>query len=247
MGILDWLFGPREPVSRPARHWIETHLRWLADEFGETRLIDSPIIEPDDRFFPEPYDGTPDSLAPLFLRVCEYMGVDASRVGLELFSNDRALGLVTADGFDAGVAAGTFHEGAGTVKIRLDRRHLETPMSAVAILAHELSHLRLLGENRVDPDRIDHELLTDLCADFFGFGIFSANATAYSIPDDRRWPGTDLWMPEYMTAPMHAYALAVIAQVRFEERPRWARHLKPSARSEFRAAAAWLERHPGRH
>lgn len=244
MGLFDWLFRAREPITRPARQWIETHLRWLGDQFGEDRLIESPIIEPSDHFFPEPYDGTPDSLAPLFRCMCELMDVETSRVRLQLFSNDRALGLVTADGFDAGIAAGTYQEHDGSQLIRLDRRHLLTPMSAVAVLAHELSHLRLLGEGRVDPDRVDHELLTDLCADFFGFGIFTANASAYSIPDDRRWPGTNLWMPEYMTTPMHAYALAVIAQVRFEDRPRWAKHLRSGPRSDFSASMRWLANHP---
>jgi hypothetical protein len=240
MGWLTRWFGSRDALDIPSRLWIRKHLWWLGDQFGEDRLIEQPIVEPTDKFFPDKYGGSPAAIKPLFNRVCAYMDVDPETVQLELFSNDKSLGLVTADGFQIGVAAGTFQGGQRGHCIKLDQQHLEKPGNAVAILAHELAHVRLLGEGRVDPDRFDHELLTDLCAVFFGFGIFTANQPAHNVPSDATWPGTGLWCPSYMTLPMHAFALALIAQVRFEENPKWARYLKPSAAAAFKAASRWL-------
>ncbi len=240
MGLWAKIFPPTDPLNLPARLWVKRHLVWLQQQFGFDRLINSPIITPTDKFFPDRFDGSPATIEPLFHRVCDLMEVSREIVQLRLFSNDQMIGFVTETGFAVGVAGGTYEEDFDGFVINLDRAQISSPMTAVAILAHELSHLRLLGENRVDPDRLDHELLTDLCAVYFGFGVFAANSPAYVTPTDRCWPGTGLWMPEYMTLPMHAYALALIAQVRFEENPPWAKYLKRDAASAFRHAQKWL-------
>ncbi len=52
--------------------------------------------------------------------------------------------------------------------------YLESSM-LVGTMAHELAHLKLMGERRVTGDEYDNELLTDLTAVFHGFGIFLGN------------------------------------------------------------------------
>jgi hypothetical protein len=84
--------------------------------------------------------------------------------------------------------------------------------------------------------------LTDLTAVFFGFGVFMANAPRHWHSDLTYWPGSTLRRPEYMTVPMYGYALALIAQVRFETNPSWVGHLRGSARAEFWASHRLLER-----
>ena len=91
-------------------------------------------------------------------------------------------------------------------------------------MAHELAHQRLLGERRSPADRYDNELLTDLTAVFHGFGVFLANNPRKSTGKLSRWPGTQLFMPEYLSEPMFGYAMAHIAWVRDERSPAWARH-----------------------
>ncbi|MBC7783602.1 MAG: hypothetical protein H7144_07160 [Burkholderiales bacterium] len=242
MGLFGRWLSPACPIDLPSRVWLVKHLLWLKDEFGRERLIESPIIEPSDRFFPGKYDCSPRAMLQIFHQVCDYMDVPTESVELQFFRNDAVPYLVTADGLDAGVAVGTYQGGELKHVIRLDEDKSEDPMTVVSTLSHELAHLRLMGEARIDPMRWDNELLTDLCSIFFGFGIFRLNRPAYSVPTDAVWPGTGIRRPEYMTVAMSAYALATITSLRFEERPAWARYLKGAAKSEFRASMKWVEK-----
>ncbi|MGN6505185.1 MAG: hypothetical protein ACTHM6_06430 [Tepidisphaeraceae bacterium] len=208
----------------------------MAREFGAMRFIHRPLIEPTDEFFPDAYDTSDLSVQKLFRRVCEHMEADPARITLRLFDNQQRFTLIGGDGISLGVANGTFQSEGDRFVIRLERNNIHTPMQAVATLSHEVAHFRLIGERGIAPSRWDNELLTDLCAVFLGFGIFRANAPAYAPPRGEVWPGTTLKRAEYMSLPMYGYVLALLATLRCEEKPRWARHLRGGAKSEFTAA-----------
>src|SRR5262249_318832 len=129
------------------------------------------------------------------------------------------------NGPSRGIAAGTWHGGPGPWQrglVRIERGSLDRPSSLVGTMAHELAHQRLLGEGRADPEAFDNELLTDLTAVFFGFGVFLANDPKKSTGELDYWPGTKLRRPEYISEPMLGYALAHIAWYRDEASPAWA-------------------------
>ncbi len=75
-------------------------------------------------------------------------------------------------------------------------------MGLVGTMAHELAHVRLLGESRIMREVFDNELLTDLTGVHFGLGIFLANTSRNWDSHYSQWPDTDLFKPDYMTAPM---------------------------------------------
>ena len=113
----------------------------------------------------------------------------------------------------------------------------------VATVAHELGHVRLLGEGRVHSGYEDHESLTDLLTVFLGLGVFTAN-TVFSF---RQW--TDAfsqgWQTErrgYMTEEMFGYALALFAWVRGESNPAWSQHLGGSVSAYFKRGHKYLEK-----
>jgi hypothetical protein len=135
--------------------------------------------------------------------------------------------------------AGTFEDGS-RFRIRIDRSQLHEPMTLAGTLAHELSHARLLGDNRIDPECFDHELTTDLNVVFHGMGIFLANVPRHWESDARYWPGTQLRAPTYMTGPMLAYAMALRCCQRMEALPSWRSHLTMGVRSEFKQAYRFL-------
>jgi hypothetical protein len=135
-------------------------------------------------------------------------------------------------------AAGLYQEGV----IRINDNELANPMSLVGTLAHELAHQRLLGERRIDPDIIDNELLTDLTVVFMGLGVFLANVPRFWDGDYTHWPGTAVRKPEYMTGAMFGYALALVAWVRGETRPAWARYLHSNVRGEFWQGLRFLQK-----
>jgi hypothetical protein len=230
---------PSSPIDPTTRAWVEKRWRWLTDEFGDAVLLDLPHVLPTPEFFPDAYDASDDAAEEMGRRVCEYMQVPADLVDFEFFSDPQSLQLVDGRGLSIGGVAGTFEE-ESRLRIRIERAQLQEPMALAGTLAHELSHARLLGENRIDPHCFDHELTTDLNVVFHGLGIFLANVPRHWEADTRRWPGTDQPAPTYMTGPMLAYAIALRCCQRMEPLPTWRSHLKFGIRSEFKQAYRFL-------
>jgi hypothetical protein len=238
--MFGWFASSDCPADFAAKTWLEDQLDWLSREFPDW-LHEHPVVEPTPRFFPDEYDRSPRAVRRMLDRVCRYMGVAPRRVELALFSESRRPVLVDESGDEIGGAAGTYqNHDDGRCRIRLEQGQLDRPMDLVGTIAHELSHERLIGEGRIDPDRFDNELLTDLTTTYLGFGIFLANCPRDWKSDYSTWPGTELARSEYMSLPMYGYALAMIARERREDDPAWAKHLRRDARSAFRQGQRFL-------
>jgi hypothetical protein len=238
--MFNW-FRSSCTVDPLTRGWIDSRWRWLRDEFGVDAMLDSPTVLPTDEFFPEKYDGSEQAVRKLVERVCDYMRVEPSSVELQFFKNANRPDLVNEQGHGIGEAIGTYHAGDTRFVIRLEESIFDNPMQLVATVAHELAHIRLLGEGRISRDAFDNELLTDLTTVFFGMGIFRANSPGYHLSRSSLWPGTEVPKPEYMTTPMYGYALANRCWIREEPMPRWRKHLGPGVRAEFKQAYRFLQ------
>ena len=239
--MLDWLFAPSCPCDPAAKGWVEDRLGWLADEFGDHAFNGRRLVLPAPEFFPDPYDASKKAVRRLLDRVCGYMDLVPDLVELRLMTNPGHLGLVDGGGRDLPTgAAGTFHEGERKFVIRISRDELADPTGLVGTVAHELAHVRLLGEGRIGREAFDNELLTDLTVVHFGLGVFLANGPRNWAGQTARWPGTGLRKPEYMTPPMFGWALAHLAWFRGEERPAWATHLTGAARADLRQGLRYL-------
>lgn len=229
------MFGwskPQCPVDEQAKRWIEKRLGWLAREFGRDVFTRRAVILPTRDFFPDPIDGSEESVRHLLDQVCAYMDVAPDRVELELFTNTNHLWLVNEDGKALPSApAGLYDAQGDRTIIHIETSEMMNLSGLVGTMAHELAHLRLMGERRVTGREFDNELLTDLTALFHGFGIFLGSSPRNWDGQYSQWPGTDLKRPEYMTLPMFAYALAHAAWFRGERKPEWypflSFHLKP--------------------
>jgi hypothetical protein len=112
-------------------------------------------------------------------------------------------------------------------------------VALAATIAHEIGHVRLLGEGRVSPDRPDGEQLTDLTAVFFGFGVFSANAAFDYSRDSRGWRSSTLG---YLGERLLAFGLACCAFRRGEQAPAWATALDTNPRVYLKQGLRYLER-----
>jgi hypothetical protein len=258
--MLSWLFPAMCPCDPAAKAWVEQRLGWLAEQFPASAFTGRPVVLPTAEFFPAPYDGSNKAVRILFDQVCEYMDVDSYSVSLEFVAQAGKLNFVNGAGQSLPDAAGTYqshrHFGDGmfvsgtpgiepeqTARslIRLDKADIDDPMALVGTIAHELAHVRLLGEGRVSSRVFDNELLTDLTVVHLGLGIFLANTPRTWDSQYTRWPNSDLRKPEYMTPPMFGWALAHLAWFRGEARPTWARHLRLGARANFRQGLRYLQ------
>lgn len=238
--MLDWLFRPSCPCDPAAKAWVEERLQWLAEEFDDSAFSGRRIVLPTPAFFPDPYDGSKKTVRTLLDRVCEYMDVVPDLVTLRIVAKAGKIELVDDAGLDLGDVVGTYEEGERKFIIRIDELGLDNPMNLVGTMAHELAHLRLLGESRIMREEFDNELLTDLTVVHFGLGIFLANSPRNWESHYTRWPDSDLLKPEYMSPPMFGWALAHLAWFRGEEKPEWARHLNGSARANLKQGLRYL-------
>src|SRR5215469_9466347 len=236
-----WWSRPICPCDSAAKAWIEERLQWLSEQFDDSAFSGLPVVLPTREFFPDAYDGSKPAVRRMLNRVCRFMDVDPERVVLKLVSEVGKVYLVNETGhYLPSGAAGTYRRVGESFEISIDRSELDNPANLVGTMAHELAHSRLMGENRIEADAYDKELLTDLTVVFMGLGIFVANSPRAYQSQMTTWPGTTLRKPEYMSLPMYAYALAHLAWFREERRPAWARHLNWHARPEFKQALRFL-------
>ena len=232
---------PTCPVEEEDKLWIEESMQWLLEEFGGDTFRNVTVVLPTDEFFPDEYFGDEEDAEALVERVCGYMKVDRDLLEVEFFEDqDRELQRsLCMEGSSQG-ASGHFNKRRDRFVISLEASQLSDPMSLVATVAHELGHVRLLGEGRIHSGFEDHEPLTDLLTVFFGLGVFTANS-AFSF----RHSNYEGWRAEskgYLTEEMFGYALALFALMRGERSPSWSQFLEGSVNTYFKNALKYLEK-----
>ncbi len=242
------------PVDLPVQAWIEASMRWFAEQFGEEAVLRD-VALPVPSFLPADYSGTADQIEALVFRIRDLMSVDpARRVVVRLFDGSSSTAARRAERR----AVGHYHEENGQAVISLDLRETTDPAHLTAIIAHELCHVRLLGENRISATRTDHEHLTDLLTVYLGFGIFTANAAlsftetadgwsvqprGYLSEKDLNGAHNDGYARlGYLTEAEFGYALACYCRLRGEDDPAWAAHLDPGPRQFLKQGLAYLVR-----
>jgi len=231
----------RCPVSDRVRRWVDDQFTWLIGQFGD-RFLQTPVVVPTAAFFPGEYSGTPEDIDGLVSRMCIHVGVNARDVVVDIFETPqerarRDLPFLSGSGVSV---AGDWRQEDGKTRIGLDRAQLRFPRAVVAVIAHELAHQRLLGEQRVEPTRRDGEQLTDLTTVFFGLGIFTANAALeFAARHSGGWSATKLG---YLDERMFGYALARYATARNEPEPSWAEYLDLNPRTYMRHGIGFLQR-----
>jgi hypothetical protein len=228
------------PVSEKAQAWIEASLQWLRREFGDAAL-NGEVLLPESIFPSRGYGGTEADLHVVLRRLCVRVNVPVEAVQVE-FDDDPAIPeqdprVPLATQFNG--AAGHFQRRGDNLVVAVRRRQLRHPVMLTATLAHELAHARLLGERRVEPDRSDHEQLTDLATVFFGLGVFTANAAFDYSQSQFGWQSSQLG---YLGEVLFGYSLAYYAHLRGEDDPSWARALDTNPRAYMRKGLRFLHR-----
>lgn len=230
---------PTCPVAPPARAWIESRTRWLVSEFGLAAARNAVAILPTPEFFPDEYDASREAGRVLFDRVCRYMRINPCGLPLHFFDSRGSL-LNQHFGHVEG-AAGLYEQGVEGIRIRIDAKALEDPLTLVAVAAHELSHGLLLGQGRLTGDEPDNEKITDLLTVYLGLGVFTANTRVRDR--STRSAATESWSISklgYLGQPEVGYALALWARLREETNPAWASDLCADVRAYFKQGVKWL-------
>jgi hypothetical protein len=232
---------PTCPVSRERQIWIESSMLWLAKEFG-LAAARRPVALPTPDFFPVPFTGERREIRALLTRVCSVMQVDPLFIWMKLFDGPSSEELSRRE--VQRITLGRYMKVWEFSIVWLDRMDAVAPAVLAATIAHELGHVRLIGEAHLDSDREDHEQLTDLATVYLGMGIFTANAALTShhrgpAPDGPAFPR--LRLIGYLSQLDLGYALACYCRLRGETRvPPWADQLNPSPRRTLTQGLAYL-------
>lgn len=224
------LFRPRPPIDTREKTWVEWRLKWILEEFGADTILHRPVVPLSDLPM---IDGRDESeIRRLMEWLADRMQVDHSTIELEIV--------------DASIlpnANGTWTSTENGSRIRVSSGACGDIVTLTKVLSHELAHQRLLGEGRISPDVIDHEPLTDLLATAFGLGICVANATVTEqFHRDNSWYTWQISRSGYLTAAVLGYAHAVLAWLRDDRRPAWAKEMRLDARSAFHQGLRYLRR-----
>lgn len=226
---------------------LETWAWLLAGLGGVERLAGTPWVTPSRDFFPPTEAEGHARAAHLFACVKDLMGMadwpcklssyerqGHQQVGDFLFVNnpEQPNGLFWVE------------DGEGHVQYAADL--IGQPQLLTAVFAHELSHYLLAG--LPDPPQdgsIAHELATELCVAFTGFGIFAANtAFAFAQHGDGFSQGWRSQRNGYLSDRAWAFALALFGVLKDEPAPEtW---LKDGLAPMVRSAEKYLAKQEAR-
>jgi len=245
------LFGkskePVCPVPEEARKWLEASFRWLIAEFGAENIKQRKVLVPEGTSFPFSFDHTENDAWNILGVVATQMEIPLDAIELTFYDQ----GLVTysggqgnrifsqqdaGEGYSAGLYTGK--NAYNRFRIALETSHLADTEGIIATIAHELSHVKLLGEKRIIEN---DEPLTDLVPVIFGLGIFNANTSF------RFYNNHDSWgyrKQGYLTQQEWGYALALFAYLKEDVKPAWLKYLTTNIRSDFKKAITYLQHRP---
>lgn len=235
---MEWLNSQAGcPVTEVEREWLESGMGWLAKEFGWDRLCTAQVVLPTSEFFPDRFTGKPEDVRAMLDRVCSYMDVRSETVELDFYVDRNPV----YDGRSPKRTAGLYEQRGGKHHVWIESGTIADPLALAATIAHEVGHVRLLGEGRISPDDENHEPLTDLLTVFLGLGVLTSN----SVVREKYWHagntmGWSIGRGGYLTMLQFGYALALFAHVREEWKPTWSKELRLDVRTPFLQGARFL-------
>lgn len=236
----------RCPISYDNRIWLEKSFSLLLDIFDKEKIKQTKILIPLYSNFPIKYNGDTQTAFDTLKIVAKQMEVEFDEIQLNLYDesvNEISTGspwgghiFLNFDNNDKG-SAGLYwgKQADNKYYIGLERRKLTQPENMVATLAHELAHIKLLGENKIEAN---DEKLTDLTTVIFGIGIFNANASfqTFRSIDSSGWRKMG-----YLTQMEWGYALSLLAHIRGEKTPNWIEYLTLNVKGDFTQGQRFIE------
>lgn len=230
------------PLEKELRKYFENNFLWLMQEFPEPKIEERKILTPTIEDFPIKWNKTKENAFEVLNVVCKNMQIDPTAIELDFHENGiKEIDIGSSVIFmepdpENPEAAGLYQNEKveGRYRISLDETLIEKPETLIATIAHELSHVKLLGEKQLDQN---DEMLTDFTTVFFGLGIFNANSAFqfYNQPD--RWGYSNLG---YLKIEEWAYALALFAFIRHEDDPEWKQYLSKTIKSDFEKSLRYM-------
>ena len=233
------------PVDEERRQWIDKAFIWFIHKFSADNIKNRKVLTPQSSDFPFEFVGDEENAYEILDVIAPQMDLNVDDIEIDFYTEAeheiktgsafRArifLKQVEGEKYSSGLYWGKGED--GKYHIGLETKRLNKPEQMIATLAHELSHIKLLGEGRIKEN---NETLTDLTTIIFGLGIFGANA-AFQFKNN-----SDSWgysRSGYLTQMDWGYALALYAYIRKEKTPDWINFLTLNVKSDFKQSEKFI-------
>jgi hypothetical protein len=243
------LFGNNKqvqcPVKEDMRLWLENAVLWSVQSFGQDKIKNLKVLTPHFTDFPIKYNGQQQTAIATLKIVATQMEINFDEIHLDIYAQGQT--EIDTGGFmgnrmflkneEGEKYAGGLYFGKqedGKYHIGLKQEALNDPIEMIATLSHELSHIKLLGEKRIEKN---NEHLTDLTTVIFGLGIFNANSAFQRKAGYDGWSWSKLG---YFTQMEWGYSLALFAYYRGEQSPKWIDFLSRSIKADFKQGTRFI-------
>jgi hypothetical protein len=243
-GALNGIYNQKKiviPLDKENIGWIINSFNWIINEFGIGTLLNSEIIIPVKEKIPININPSVNYAKELVDFVAEKMGINKNSISVDFYNQSQMkldANIITQRYEDDKTSSGQYwgKTKRGKYQISLETSQLNDPIRLIATIAHELSHIKLLGEKRIKKN---DENLTDLIPIIFGFGIFNANSIFQFHQDSFGWRMSS---QGYLNENMYGFALAIFANIRNDLHPNWSIYLKTTVREEFEKSMIYIEK-----
>lgn len=231
-----------EPLNYDLRKYFEYHILWLQETFPEPEIGERKIFIPTESDFPIKWNGSKKSVFEVVKIVAENMQINPNEIEVDFYDEGLTeIGGGTSTIFlendtESNLTAGLYHgkNENGKYEVSVNVAYLNNPESIIATVAHELCHIKLLGENKIEEN---DEYLTDLATVFWGFGIFTANTSFQFYQQNDRWGHNS---SGYLKQEDWGYSLALFAFLRYEDEPEWSKYLNSTVKKDFEKSLAYM-------
>ncbi|MFN8395868.1 MAG: hypothetical protein U0176_14625 [Bacteroidia bacterium] len=241
---------PKLLVTPEDKQWIEANLKWLGSQFGQEVFRRYPVTirsGPFSRY----HNALRESMRYFLDEVAIHMELDPDDLDLHVYrhgSDERIDGpvMIVTEGSQS---LGEYHHRnnlTGKFDIHLNETISKDLQVMLTTIAHELSHVRLIGEYRHDATDEFHEYVTDLTTIYFGFGITMANTcNSRDSWTDLHGSGWSIGKRGYLPLEVVVHTLALQALQRGDREPKWAEALGKVPRRMFQQSLLWLWENEG--
>lgn len=232
---------PECPLSEEEEAWVKRRLFLINQKLFKTSSKE--LILPNADFFPFELHQVEEDAYLILNQIATLIGENVDEVELKFYSEqplDLGEGRKTAKDSTKGTA-GTYQFFTNIISIEIGQlKHSE---KLVATMIHELCHYFM--QNKYGKYRWgkDEELMTDLLAVAYGFGIFMGNAKynfqQYQTGTRQGWS----WSTQgYLKLPLIAHAMAIIELEKGNSslRPKWFKHLNLGFKQAYRKSMKYL-------
>lgn len=234
---------PKLPVDDEQRKWLEHAFMYLLHQFDHDKIVTRKVMTPTKECFNYTFNGDKKEILALSDQIAKIMEIDPNEIQIEFFESGME-GFYTNTGDvlfmgqeeDVQNPGGQYFDKTGDGKYLIalaDNLHKD-PDNLVATIAHEFSHIKLLGEKRLD---FNDEYLTDVVPLMFGLGIFNANTCFKFKTTHQSWGHSK---SGYLSQMDWGYLLALYSFMRHEDEPNWLQYLSREIQNDFSVSIKFI-------